>query len=180
MALIDCPECGRNISDRAIDCPQCGFPVQDLARASTVSRAGPAPPNPQAPMSSIPRPRATPMRPDAPPPALKRKSKFVAYGLWLVTSALGGHRFYLGRTSSAIGIIALSLAFLTAAAFADPMVYSGLTFFTLALGANLAAWLLVDFVSLGHWVDTHNAKCQPLTVAALGPEIDAENSEVLR
>lgn len=27
MALIKCPECGREISDKAIACPNCGFPV---------------------------------------------------------------------------------------------------------------------------------------------------------
>ncbi len=29
MALIRCPECGREISDRAYACPGCGFPVRD-------------------------------------------------------------------------------------------------------------------------------------------------------
>lgn len=27
MALIQCPECAREVSDRAVSCPQCGFPV---------------------------------------------------------------------------------------------------------------------------------------------------------
>lgn len=27
MALIQCPECGGNVSDRAISCPHCGFPL---------------------------------------------------------------------------------------------------------------------------------------------------------
>ena len=27
MALIKCPECGKEISDAAIVCPQCGFPI---------------------------------------------------------------------------------------------------------------------------------------------------------
>jgi hypothetical protein len=27
MALIKCPECGREVSSRAVACPQCGFPV---------------------------------------------------------------------------------------------------------------------------------------------------------
>ena len=27
MALIKCPECGREISDRAVSCPHCGFPI---------------------------------------------------------------------------------------------------------------------------------------------------------
>ena len=28
MALINCPECSKEISDKAKNCPQCGFPVQ--------------------------------------------------------------------------------------------------------------------------------------------------------
>ncbi len=28
MALIKCPECGREISDKAVNCPNCGAPVQ--------------------------------------------------------------------------------------------------------------------------------------------------------
>lgn len=28
MALIKCPECGHDVSDRAISCPYCGFPVE--------------------------------------------------------------------------------------------------------------------------------------------------------
>ncbi len=27
MSLIKCPECGREISDRALTCPNCGFPI---------------------------------------------------------------------------------------------------------------------------------------------------------
>ena len=27
MALIKCPECGREISDKALTCPNCGFPI---------------------------------------------------------------------------------------------------------------------------------------------------------
>lgn len=28
MALIKCPECGKNISDKAVACPQCGYNLQ--------------------------------------------------------------------------------------------------------------------------------------------------------
>lgn len=33
MALITCPECGREISDKAAACPHCGFPIQEHLRA---------------------------------------------------------------------------------------------------------------------------------------------------
>ena len=28
MAIIDCPECGKKVSDKAENCPNCGFPIQ--------------------------------------------------------------------------------------------------------------------------------------------------------
>ena len=27
MALIKCPECGREVSDKALSCPNCGYPI---------------------------------------------------------------------------------------------------------------------------------------------------------
>lgn len=30
MALIKCPECGREISDKAVSCPSCGFQMMAL------------------------------------------------------------------------------------------------------------------------------------------------------
>ncbi len=30
MALINCPECGNSISDKANSCPKCGFPIQSI------------------------------------------------------------------------------------------------------------------------------------------------------
>jgi uncharacterized membrane protein YvbJ len=29
MALIKCPECGKEISDQAIKCPKCGCPINE-------------------------------------------------------------------------------------------------------------------------------------------------------
>ena len=34
MALINCPECGKEISDSAMNCPNCGYPMQ-VESAST-------------------------------------------------------------------------------------------------------------------------------------------------
>ena len=28
MALIECPECGKEISEQAVSCPQCAYPIQ--------------------------------------------------------------------------------------------------------------------------------------------------------
>ena len=36
MALIKCPECGRDVSDSAITCPNCGYPLkQDQTEKKT-------------------------------------------------------------------------------------------------------------------------------------------------
>ncbi len=31
MALISCPECNEQISDKAVSCPHCGFPIQPIS-----------------------------------------------------------------------------------------------------------------------------------------------------
>ena len=36
MALIKCPECGREVSDRADSCPNCGCPVKKTSPVGTV------------------------------------------------------------------------------------------------------------------------------------------------
>jgi DNA-directed RNA polymerase subunit RPC12/RpoP len=32
MALINCPECGKEISDKAVSCPSCGVPINTLVK----------------------------------------------------------------------------------------------------------------------------------------------------
>ena len=31
MALIKCPECGKEMSDKAIRCPSCGYPIEKVS-----------------------------------------------------------------------------------------------------------------------------------------------------
>ena len=38
MALIKCPECGKEISDRASACPHCGYPLQEYVAPPTEYR----------------------------------------------------------------------------------------------------------------------------------------------
>lgn len=41
MAMMKCPECGRDVSDRASKCPQCGYPIQEyLNERAKESNAG--------------------------------------------------------------------------------------------------------------------------------------------
>lgn len=36
MALINCPECGKEISDKAKSCPNCGCPIAEVSKSGTV------------------------------------------------------------------------------------------------------------------------------------------------
>jgi ribosomal protein L7/L12 len=35
MALIKCPECGHDVSDKAASCPKCGYPIQPAMTGQT-------------------------------------------------------------------------------------------------------------------------------------------------
>ena len=41
MALIKCPECGKEISDKAASCPNCGMPLHPFMEKPTTSKAIP-------------------------------------------------------------------------------------------------------------------------------------------
>lgn len=43
MALINCPECGKQVSSQAASCPHCGFALGAPAAALAGARLGPAP-----------------------------------------------------------------------------------------------------------------------------------------
>jgi len=43
MALISCPECGREVSSEAPACPQCGYPVAPRLAEKAADPVGPAP-----------------------------------------------------------------------------------------------------------------------------------------
>lgn len=38
MALIKCPECGKEISDKTKKCPECGYPIKKLNKKSGTKR----------------------------------------------------------------------------------------------------------------------------------------------
>lgn len=40
MALINCPECNKEISDKAVSCPNCGYPIQGQTLKSKYSPTG--------------------------------------------------------------------------------------------------------------------------------------------
>src|SRR6266851_3500467 len=37
MALINCPDCGRSVSERATACPSCGYPIASMGHSSVSS-----------------------------------------------------------------------------------------------------------------------------------------------
>lgn len=39
MALINCPECGKEISDKAVSCPNCGCPQNEFIQQPTDTRS---------------------------------------------------------------------------------------------------------------------------------------------
>lgn len=79
----------------------------------------------------------------------RSKEAWVAWLLWLFTSGFGGHRFYFGKTGSAVGMIALqALGFLT-------IWIMGLgTLFYLALGI----WVIVDAFLISGWLKEDKEK----------------------
>jgi hypothetical protein len=40
MALISCPECNRQVSDKASSCPNCGYPLEEQAAQASEVLAG--------------------------------------------------------------------------------------------------------------------------------------------
>lgn len=61
MALLKCPDCGRDVSDQALACPNCGRPVipnsssdQSISEATTSTHADPIPVEPQPSNVSAP------------------------------------------------------------------------------------------------------------------------------
>ncbi len=73
------------------------------------------------------------------------KSTAVAYLLWIFLGGLGAHRFYLGRTGSAIAMIGLLVVGLVTAG----AIVGGL------LIAALGVWLLVDLFLIPGMISSH-------------------------
>lgn len=67
--------------------------------------------------------------------ANRSKSTVIAYVLWFFLGGFGGHRFYFGKTGSAIGLLALTL------------LISWWTF-----GIPTFIWVIIDAFIIPSWV----------------------------
>jgi TM2 domain-containing membrane protein YozV len=75
-----------------------------------------------------------------------KKSAVVAYLLWFFLGSLGGHRFYVGKTGSAIGMIALLVVGSVLAAVGIGGV----------LLMILGIWIIVDAFLIPKWIRVKN------------------------
>lgn len=92
-----------------------------------------------------------------------KKSAGTAYLLWFFTGGFGGHRFYLGRTGSAVAQLCLTIfGILTAVLIVG--------FFLLAA---VGIWLLVDLFTIGGLVEDHNRALMARLNAGSGQQLSA-------
>jgi len=93
-----------------------------------------------------------------------KKSAGAAYAFWFFLGGLGGHRFYLGLTGTAVAQLLMSL-------FGWATVWFGVG---LLLLIPLGIWLLIDLFTIGGKVRAHNmllmaklsSGSSPMSVAA--------------
>lgn len=76
-----------------------------------------------------------------------KKSTGTAFLFWFFTGGVGGHRFYLGRTGSAVAQLLLALV-------GWPLVLAAGVGLVLVL--PLVIWVLIDAFRLGEMVEAHN------------------------
>jgi TM2 domain-containing membrane protein YozV len=77
-----------------------------------------------------------------------RKSAGVAFALWFFVGSFGGHRFYMGKTGSAVAMLVITLLCI-------PLTFAVIGLFGLAA---IAVWALVDAFCIPGWVRSHSLK----------------------
>jgi hypothetical protein len=97
-----------------------------------------------------------------------RKSLGLAFLLWFIAGALGGHRFYSGKTRSAICQLALIIVALALSLNDVGVLSDG----SLLIYLIWAAWVLFDVFLIPGWIRKHNS----LLAIQLGLPSDAHVS----
>ena len=122
MALIECWECGKQVSDRAASCIGCGAPLAHALQGWDESKQ-PPPAIPSAPQQQGP----IIVRP------AKSRGIYVLLGLFFL-GMLGGHNFYAGRYGPAVGQLLCTAI---------------LGWFVIGLVITLC-WVIVDLLTVTH------------------------------
>jgi len=125
MALVSCPECSTNVSDRAVSCPSCGCPI---AKQPEIA--------PQ-PVSQSTAPTHSP----SPRPLTVSKSRGTYIIIGLLFGAIGFHNFYsshYGRGWIKVGLFSLGFALDASTGFR--------TGFSLVALVLCGLWALVEIV----------------------------------
>ena len=127
MALIKCPECSTQVSDKAASCPSCGCPI---ARQTQ-------------PQLSAPTPLASTPTNIAPPTVTITKSRGVYIILGLLFGVMGFHNFYSGHNLR--GAIKIGLFLIAFALDASTRFYSGFSLVALVI---FALWSLIEVITV--------------------------------
>lgn len=106
MALINCSECGHQVSDKAKTCPSCGCPIE--------AQLPPPIPEPEQPQQT--QPQATPPTPPTQQigvfdngPSGKCRGVAALFAFFL--GGFGVHYFYVGKTGAGVLFLLATLIF---------------------------------------------------------------------
>lgn len=130
MALINCPECGSSVSDKAVHCPKCGYPLTPpTLSGGNTSMSGPQyvaakplmPPSGGAyvhlSQQAPPLPQVAPVN-NLLPPQSQKKSEVLAFVLPFFFSVLGVFYADTKKASYLLGIM-IGLNIINVALFND-------------------------------------------------------------
>jgi TM2 domain-containing membrane protein YozV len=126
VALIKCPECSTQVSDKAASCPSCGAPI-----------ATPSPTHLDMPTSQ------TSTQTPAPPTTTVSRSRLVYIILALLFAGVGFHNLYSGHTLR--GAIKIGIFLIAFAVDISMFFYTG---FSLVALVVLVPWSLIEIFTV--------------------------------
>ncbi|MBQ0960343.1 TM2 domain-containing protein [Ideonella sp. 4Y11] len=126
MALIKCPECSTQVSDKAASCPSCGYPLADAT-----------------PVEGGVQAQRTPAQVNYPPTVKISKSRGAYIILGILFGYIGFHNFYSGHNLR--GAVKFGVFILTFALDASTRFYTG---FSIVAMVIFALWSLIEIVTV--------------------------------